>query len=509
MRSEYLIGCDLGTSSTKVELVTISGKTINFNQIYYNILSHEEGRAEQKSNVYVNALSICIKKILNDSCINPDQILAFGLSSHSPTFLPVDKSLNPLGNVILYSDDRSVNECEWLVKNIGKDRILKLSGNAVKPSYSFTKALWFKKNHNELFLKTYKFLNIKDYIIYLLTGEIATDYSTAALNGIVFDIKRKKWDKDILSDIGIDHNKLPSVAPGDRIIGFVNNKGSNLFGLRKKTPIILGTLDACASFLATGVINNNECALQMGSAASLGIIFESSNFSKHLENCPYIVNTEKKYLSMGSIFCGGMLLSWLKNLLYKNDDSKDKAKIYEIIEKETSNTPLGSDGLIMFPFLMREGAPYWDKYSKGGLFGLSLKHSRGNLLRAAMESVGFGINKTIDILKNSKIGIKPPIFLVGGGFKNKLWRRIITNIFGIQCAYFSSMHDASFASAFLAGKAIGIFKDYSEIKRWIGKPEKVEVDNIEFEKYQRLYKFWVELYNFLKIKYKELDELIS
>ncbi|MCL4418105.1 MAG: FGGY family carbohydrate kinase, partial [Actinobacteria bacterium] len=454
--------------------------------------------------------STCIKNAISKNEIEPDQLLALGISSHCPTFLPVGNALSPLGNVILYSDDRSRNECEWLIENIGEDRILDLSGNSVQPYYGFTKALWFKKNCSDLYLKTYKFLNVKDYIVYLLTGEIATDYSSVALNGIVFDIRNKKWDENILSDVSVDKNKLPSIYPSDKVIGFVNRNGSKLFGLREKLPVILGTVDACASYLSMGVINNNECALQIGSSATLGIIFKNEEFLGVLVNCPYIVDPEEKYLSMGSIFCGGVLLSWLKSVFYKNGKTEiNDEKLYKMMEREALNIPPGSNGLITFPFLVREGPPYWDRYSKGGLFGLSLNHDRGSLIRSAMESVGLGVYHTIDLLKNRTINIKPPIFLVGGGFKNKLWREIVTNIIGIECAYFSSIQDAPFANAFLAGKAIGVFNDCSEIKKWIGKPETINVNKIEFEKYNKLYKFWIELYKFLKVKYKELDELMS
>ncbi|MCL5073282.1 MAG: FGGY family carbohydrate kinase [Actinobacteria bacterium] len=507
---EYLIGCDIGTSSTKVELVSIKGEIISSEQVYYATIRSKNGRVEQKAGVYVNALSTCIKDVINKNDININKILAMGLSSHCPTFLPVDKVLDPLGNVILYSDSRSRSECEWIAKSIGEDKIIDVSGNSIQPYYSFTKALWFKNNYSELYLKTYKFLNVKDYFIYLLTGQIATDYSSAALNGIVFDIRKKIWDDNILSQISINKNKLPQILPGDKIIGYITNNGSKLFGLRKKMPVILGTVDACASYLSMGVTNSSECALQIGSTATFGIIFEIQEFLKDLVNCPYIVDPENKYLSMGSIFCGGTLLSWLKNIFFKNSKSENNdKKLFEMMEREALDIPIGSNGLVMFPFLVREGPPFWDQFSKGAMFGLSLHHDRGSLIKSAMESVGLGIYHTVNLLKNNKINIESPIFLVGGGFKRELWRKIIVNIIGIESAYFPSIQDAPFADAFLAGKAIGVFNDYSEIKKWIKEPEVINVNKSEHEKYNKLYKFWIELYKFLKDKYKEFDELMN
>jgi xylulokinase len=180
---------------------------------------------------------------------------------------------------------------------------------------------------------------------------------------------------------------------------------------------------------------------------------------------------------------------------------------YEVMNLEAEKVAAGSDRLIILPYFMGERAPIWDPLARGVLFGLSLAHKRGHIIRAMMESVGYAVLHNIELVRQSEISINSPLFLGEGGAQSSLWRQIISDILNKECVYIKKSRGAPLGNAINAGVGVGIFKDYHIIKDWLTITDKIKPNPKLHQLYNKMYRIYRELYPTLKKHYKELAQI--
>ena len=161
------------------------------------------------------------------------------------------------------------------------------------------------------------------------------------------------------------------------------------------------------------------------------------------------------------------------------------------MEKQAESVPLGSDGLLILPYLMGERTPLWDVYARGVIFGLSLNHTKAHLVRAMMEGVSYAMYDSFTIIQDRCPNINLPIVLNEGGAKNRLWRRMITDIFNVPTVFVKSRIGAPMGDAILAGVATGIFKNFSIAKEkteYIDRMDPIPENHDRYMDYHQLYR---------------------
>ena len=161
------------------------------------------------------------------------------------------------------------------------------------------------------------------------------------------------------------------------------------------------------------------------------------------------------------------------------------------MEKQAESVPLGSDGLLILPYLMGERTPLWDVHARGVIFGLSLNHTKAHLVRAMMEGVTFAMYDSFSIIRDHCPNINLPIVLNEGGAKNRLWRRMITDIFNVPTVFVKSRIGAPMGDAILAGVATGIFKNFSIAKEkaeYIDRMDPIPENHDRYMDYHQLYR---------------------
>jgi len=509
---DYLIGCDIGTGGTKAVLINLKGQVLASHLVEYDLIIPRPGWAEQEPKWYWKATGESIKACLDKSRIAPGEILAVGLSSLAPACILIDKNLAPLQNSHIWMDRRATAECRWLKKNIGEKKIFELTGNIIDPYYSLTKLMWEKNHRPELYKKTYKMLNVKDYCLMKLTGEVITDWCHAALGGVAFDIRRKRWDGDMLQEIGLDSDKLPSHYPCDKIVGAVSKEASLTTGLKEGTPVVAGTVDASAAYISLGMIDEGENALALGSTACLGLTVDRPEFTPGVISFPHIAQPEKKYLLIAALVGGGSLLKWFRDKLGQAELMMEKelgVEAYDLLTLEAEKVPPGSDGLLILPYFMGERSPIWNPEARGVLFGLSFTHGRAHLIRALMESIGFAVYHNISLLKKRGVKILSPMGLVEGGTKSRLWRQIITDITGIPTVYMGKSGGAPLGDALIAGVGIGAFDRYEVVRDWLTITDRNEPDWQNHQLYQKLFSLYLKLNPRLEKGFHQLAEIMT
>lgn len=218
---QFLIAHDLGTSGDKATLFTTEGRQVRSYTASYDVHFFNGNYAEQDPENWWDAVCEATKAVLEGE--DASRVAAMSFSAQMQGCLPVDKHGRPLRDSMIWADMRAVKEAKQLEDAIGADRIYRITGHRVAASYSIEKLMWLKANEPEVYEKTYKMLQAKDYIIQRATGEFVTDYSDAS-GTQALDLRRLEWSDEILNAAGIDREKLPALKRSIDVAGYIQDR---------------------------------------------------------------------------------------------------------------------------------------------------------------------------------------------------------------------------------------------------------------------------------------------
>lgn len=512
MAAGYLVGCDIGTGGTKSVVIDLNGRVLGTHYVEYPLLTPRPGWAEHHPDTYWHAVADTIKKALERSKVAPSDVLGVGLSAMSPACILVDKDLNPLQRSHIWMDRRGTEESKQIAAALGEQAVFERSGNPIDPYYAAVKMLWEKNNRPELYDKTYKLLTAKDYPLMKLTGKCLTDYSNASLIGIAFDIVRKRWDEAMLKEIGLDAAKFPDVHPCDEVVGYVTKEAAQATGLLEGTPVVAGTVDCNAAWVSTGILNDGENSITLGTAGVWGVVHEAPTFAKGMITIVHAADSTTKYSTVGALVCAGALIRYYRDTFGQVEtDAAGKLQIspYDMMNLEAEKVPPGSDGLIVLPYFMGERTPMWDPLARGVMFGASLYHGRGHYIRAFMEGVSYGIKQNIEIAKQAGLRIDPLVTMVEGGANSRLWRGIMADVLGVKTKHVKDSLGAPVGDAIVAGVGVGAFRDYGIVLDWLGSNQTEQHAPNEANRmlYEKLYRLYESLYPKLRDDFVQLSEI--
>jgi sugar (pentulose or hexulose) kinase len=390
-------------------------------------------------------------------------------------------------------DNRSIEECKIIEQKIGEKKVFSLSGNRIDPFFGGVKYLWFKRNRPKIYKKTWKICQSHSYPIFKLTGNIVADYSTSGLYVPLYDYSKKKWSEKVCSELDLNPELLPKIMPSSGIAGEVSAKASEEVGLRRGTPVIVGGADFATSLLSVGAIEEGDAAIILGTSCNMVIPMSTPQFDKRLICEMHVV--KDMYAVSGSSKAGGVL-NWMKDQILENEASflKDAGiSIYEIMDNKAALLPIGSDGLIMFPYFVGGLAPIWNPHARGIYFGLTPNHGKAHMYRSVLEAAGYAFLHTASIVEEK--GIRPKmIYSVNGGARSRLWRQILSDILNIPIAYVKENVGAPLGDAILAGVGIGAFKDEKIAKEWVKISEVTYPNKENNAKYKKYYNLYRQLY---------------
>lgn len=501
---DLLLGIDIGTSACKVALFDLDGKVIGQSTEPYSLYFPKEGYVEQDANEWWSAVCNAIKNVIADNNINPISIKGVGVDGQSWAALPVDKQGNTLYNAIIWMDRRSSTECEEAISKIGFERIFKVSGNSLDPTYTTPKILWLKKNKPQVYEHTYKFLQSNSYIAYKLTGEMTQDLSQGY--GIhMFNMNTGKWDKELCDEFGIDINKLPNIYSCDDVIGVVNDIASMETGLAIGTPVVAGGLDAACGTLGAGVIEFGQTQEQGGQAGGMSICLDKPVAHPKLILGHHVI--PNAWLLQGGTVGGGCL-KWFKEKLGTYETYREQVEginAFDSLVNEANDVKYGSDGVIFLPYMAGERSPIWDKDAKGVFFGLSYDKTKGHMIRAILEGTSYSLNHNLKTAKEVRVEVNE-LIAMGGAANSLLWTQIKSDVTGKVIKVPSSDTATTLGAALLAGVGTGLYKDYREAVGRTIKITRIHEPNMEaHELYKKYYKIYLEIYEQLKDTFKKCE----
>jgi sugar (pentulose or hexulose) kinase len=207
---------------------------------------------------------------------------------------------------------------------------------------------------------------------------------------------------------------------------------------------------------------------------------------------------------------GGQLIRYMRDNFYRAEmaaEAETGADTYDLINEEAARVPPGSEALVVLPYLMGERTPIWDVHARAAVFGLSLNHTRGHVVRAMMESVAYALYDSYRLIAATGRRMNMPIVLNEGGAKSALWRRIITDVLDVATVLVKRRTGAPYGDAILAGVAAGVFPDFSVARQWTEFVEPMEPDEATHRLYMEYFEIYKNLYNHVKADYRDLAKL--
>lgn len=508
MAGAYFLGVDIGTYSSKGVLVSEDGAVSASASVPHEIEMPQPGFYEQDADrVWWHDFVAITRELLLRSGVDPKRIAAVGTSAIGSCVLPVDADGKPLRPAILYGiDTRASEEIKILERELGRETIFQRSGMHLSSQASGPKVYWICRHEPEVFQKTRWFLTSQAYLVLKLTGQASIDIYTAGGYIPLYDVFKREWVKETGSMMG-SRDRLPDPMWSATVAGKVTRAAAMETGLAEGTPVIAGTTDAGAEAVSAGVAGVGDMLLMFGS--SIFFILRTANFAptQHFWSANFL--EENTYVLTGGMSTAGSLTTWFRDQFAWMELEQERAggeNAYAALAAEAALSPAGSRGLVALPYFAGERTPLHDPAAKGMWFGLNLQHTRGDLYRALLESVAYGIRHNLEVMADE--GIQPRRILVnGGGIRNRLWMQIVANVGNLHLAVPDQENGACYGDAFLAAVGAGVFPDLSGIKAWVKIKETINPSPEFHQQYAEYYRIFRELYKANRPLMQELDQL--
>lgn len=485
----YLVGADIGTSSSKALAFGLDGRVLCQYQTAYPIRHPRPSFSEQDPDEIVRAVTGVIASVVREMK-RPPLGVCFSAAMHS--LMAVDGKGGAASPLLIWSDGRSAAEAARLRSGKAAATLYRHTGTPIHPMSPLCKLMWWKKNDPAGFKRAARFLDIKGYVFSRLFGRYLIDYSLASATGL-FDHDALKWYGPALDLAGLEAGRLAEPTSPLEVCTGLRDSYASRMGLEAGTPFILGASDGCLANLGTGVTEKGEMAATIGTSGAVRLFTDKPVRDNKQRLFNYLL-LEKEFIAGGAINNGGILLDWFRTHFMKESG---KAESYEEFIAEAMGAPAGSQGLLFLPYLLGERSPMWDAAARGGWLGIEIKHERKHFMRALLEGICFSLYDSARILESPRAPVKA-VYVSGGFTRSADWVQMLTDLFGKKVRV-SGRGDASSVGAALMGmRALGIIGSWKEAAKYIPVTRTFTPHRRESAVYRRNFEVFAGLYGLLQ-----------
>ncbi len=496
------LGIDVGTGGSRAVLIEESGRIIASATIsHLPFATPRIGWAEQDPADWIHASTKAIRRVLSRRNVSADEIGAIGLSGQMHGAVLLDKNDKPLRPSIIWCDQRTEKQCQWLNEDIGKDRLIEMVSNPALTNFTLPKMLWVRENEPRTWGKVKTVLLPKDYLRLFLTGDKATDVADGS-GTLLLDVTNRRWSDEMLSSVEMTIDLLPKLYESTEITGVISGEAASQTGLKKGTPVIAGAGDNAAGAVGMGIVEVGSVGVTIGTS---GVVFAvTARPSIDLKGRIHTLchGIPGRWHVTGVTQAAGLSLKWFRDNFAKNES-------FDELAAKASMINAGAEGLFWAPYLMGERTPHIDPDATAALIGLTAKHGAGHIIRAIMEGVGFSLRDSIEIFNELGIPIES-IRLGGGGATSPLWRQIQADIYGQTVETIEAEEGAAFGAALLAGVGAGHWESVDKAcLSTIDIKQKIEPDAGNSQVLSQSYESYKKIYPALKKISQKRAEMIQ
>ncbi len=484
---KYIVALDQGTTSSRAILFDENQKIAGVAQKEFTQIYPKEGWVEHDPMEIWSSQSGVLAEVIARTGITQHDIIGLGITNQRETTIVWDKATGkPVYNAIVWQCRRTAKICDDLAKIEGfADYISDNTGLLLDAYFSGTKIKWILDNVEGAREKAEKgellFGTVDTWLIWKLTnGKVhATDYTNASRT-MLYNIKELKWDEKILETLNIPKSMLPEVKDSSGTFGYANLGGKG----GHRIPIAGVAGDQQAALFGQACFNEGESKNTYGTGCFMlmntGEKFVKSN-NGLVTTIAIGLNGKVQYALEGSIFVGGASVQWLRDELKLVTESQDTEYFARKVED--------NGGVYVVPAFVGLGAPYWDMYARGAIFGLTRGANKNHIIRATLESIAYQTKDVLNAMEEDS-GIKLSSLRVdGGAAANNFLMEFQADILGTSVDRPVVLETTALGAAYLAGLAVGFWESKEEIKtKWI--LDKKFEPNMTEEKRTKKYAGW-------------------
>ena len=501
-REGLFVALDVGTSGIKAGLFAADGSCHGRCRTPLRLLSSRPGWSELDLEQLWSAVSGSIRQVL----ASPEarsSVLGIGLSVTSPTVVIAGPDGEPLANAPTYVDVRARHRLERIRASVGgEEGYRRLTGNGLHLALcSAATMLHLVDEARSSGHRPSRAGHLNSFIVGRLTGRWVMDWTNASYTGLVDLRSPERWSAEACEALEFPEELLPElVAPWEQVGGLSAEAASEL-GLDPSVVVAAGAADtACAAY----AVGCDEDGGAFESCGTSGVL--TTCHSRPPDNPLFMHRSHilpDRWLSHGAMSAVGAAVRWLKEeVFYGEEDLSDSGEDYEWVNVEAQKSDPGAGGVVFLPYLFGERTPVWDPDARGAWVGVSATTGRHHLIRAVLESAGYGMRQLLEIEEGCYGREIREILVVGGGARSRPWTGMKADITGRRYLRTDEVEASSRGAAMLAAVGASAHEDARAAQRAVGAPEAEPVepttDPAVREVYDRRYRVFLGLYPALR-----------
>jgi xylulokinase len=444
----YVLAVDLGTSGAKVALVGLDGRVAAWEFEPVELIVLPGGGAEQRPDDWWRAVVVATRRLLAHHGGAAAEVAVVCCSTQTEGTVPVDEAGAPLTDCILWMDMRGAPHLRRQfggfpamqgISLLKVRRWVKLTGGMPSPTGKDPAAhmLYIRDAMPEVYERTYKFLNVPDYLNFKLCGRMAASYDSIMTSWVTDnrDADGVKYDPDLVRDCGIEAHMLPEIVKCTEVLGRLTPAAAEELGMAPETQVVAGAIDTTAAAIGAGTTDDFAVHMYLGTSSWMAahVPFKKTDIFASLASVPCAV--PGRWLLTALQATAGGNLTWLRdNVLYHKDEllaEEEQPDVFKIFDQIARRVPPGSNGVLYTPWIWGERAPVEDRMLRAGLYNLSLENTREDIVRAFLEGVALNTRWLLGPVGKFLGRPVDTINLVGGGGQSQVWPQIIADVMGV------------------------------------------------------------------------------
>lgn len=505
----YILAHDIGTTGDKATLYDREGNLHESVFFGYRTEYAHIGWAEQNPNDWWTAVCTTTRQLLTRAGVRGDEIACLTFSGQMQGVVPLDKHGRPLREAIIWADQRSVEQAIRVGERIDPQTIYRITGHRLSVAYSLCKILWIRDNQPAIFAATHKFMHAKDAITARMTGQFVTEASDASGMNL-YDLERGEWSAAILDATGLDADKLPGIARAVDVVGGVLPEVADELGVPAGTPVVVGGGDGACASVGAGSVRENVAYSYVGASAWIATASRRPIYDPEQRTMTFGHVVPGLFIPMGTMQTAGAAYQWARDQLSPLERQSAEAlgvSAYMLMNAVADSSPPGANGLVFLPYLLGERSPRWNPDARAVFLGLTIRHTRADMLRAVMEGVALNMRVILNALRRQSEGIDS-IRVIGGGMVGRLWPSIMADIYGLPLHRLAILEGGtSLGAAVIGGVGIGLFRSFDMADEMNVIAETITPNLAHRERYEALYRVFEAAYGALEPIYRMLAHI--
>lgn len=483
----YVIGLDLGTSALKGLVLNKNGEVVLTATSAYPLLNPKPGYSEQDPAEWIRATDEVLTELVSQLPALSSELEGISISGQMHGLVTLDSQQEVVRPAILWNDTRTTGACERITETLS-DELISITKNKALEGFTLPKIVWMQEYEIDLWQQVDHIMLPKDFLVYYLTGRLATDYSDAA-GTLLLDINTNKWSEMIMDTFNLSKSLMPELYNSVDSVGILRESLAEKHNLPSVVKIAAGGADNACAAVGSGIVTDDIGMVSIGTSGVF-LSFEEASHTNYGGQL-HLFNHAKpeSYYSMGVTLAAGDSLRWFRNT-FSGELS------YEDLLHDIDQIAPGSDGLLFAPYIVGERTPYADSQIRGSFIGIDTKHTLTHFARAVLEGITFSLKDSQQLMEQLTGKSFKKIISVGGGAKNKEWLQIQADIFDAEIVTLQSEQGPGIGAAYCAMIACGWYDDLQDCTdHCVSYKQSVHPNKNQVQQYSEIYKSYQKIYS--------------